>query len=85
MRSNIVCAEPMPGEKELLREFVEREFPTEERPLFLGLLEAIFDKMQLAGEAGSLLKIEEEVRSDIAAAKKLWKPGTKATADLVVP
>ena len=25
-RSNVVCAEPMPGEKELLREFVEQQF-----------------------------------------------------------
>jgi hypothetical protein len=74
-RSNIVCAEPMPGEKELLREFVEREFPAEEQTVFLRLLESIFDKMQLAGEAGSLLKIEEEIRSAITEAKKLWKEG----------
>jgi len=72
-RSNIVCAEPMPGEKELLREFVECEFQVEERGVFLGLLEAIFDKMQLAGEAGSLIKIEEEIRSAIEAARAAWQ------------
>ena len=72
-RSNIVCAEPMPGEKELLREFVEREFPTAERAVCLRLLEAIFDKMQLAGEAGSLLKIEEEIRSAIEDARGAWR------------
>ena len=72
-RSNIVCAEPMPGEKELLREFVEREFPAEERGVCLRLLEAIFDKMQLAGEAGSLLKIEEEIRSAIEDARDAWQ------------
>ena len=76
-RSNIVCAEPMPGEKELLREFVEREFPAAERAVCLRLMEAIFDKMQLAGEAGSLLKIEEEIRSAIEEAKKQWKAGPK--------
>src|SRR5439155_5036721 len=38
-RSNIVCAEPMPGEKEMLREFVEREFREEERGAMLQLLE----------------------------------------------
>jgi hypothetical protein len=77
-RSNIVCAEPMPGEKELLREFVEREFPAAERAVCLRLLEAIFDKMQLAGEAGSLLKIEEEIRSAIEDARDAWqKLGTK--------
>jgi hypothetical protein len=72
-RSNIVCAEPMPGEKELLREFVEREFPEAERGVCLRLLEAIFDKMQLAGEAGSLLKIEEEIRSAIEEARDAWQ------------
>jgi hypothetical protein len=72
-RSNIVCAEPMPGEKELLREFVEREFPAAERAVCLRLLEAIFDKMQLAGEAGSLLKIEEEIRSAIEEARDAWQ------------
>ena len=72
-RSNIVCAEPMPGEKELLREFVEREFPAEERGVCLRLLEAIFDKMQLAGEAGSLLKIEEEIRTAIEDARRQWQ------------
>ncbi|MEI7909998.1 MAG: BREX-1 system adenine-specific DNA-methyltransferase PglX [Verrucomicrobiota bacterium] len=71
-RSNIVCAEPMPGEKELLREFVEREFPAAERGVFLRLLEGIFDKMQLAGEAGSLLKIEEEIKSAIDQARDDW-------------
>ena len=72
-RSNIVCAEPMPGEKELLREFVEREFPAEQHGIFLRLLEALFDKMQLAGEAGSLLKIEEEIRSAIEEARAAWQ------------
>jgi hypothetical protein len=72
-RSNIVCAEPMPGEKELLREFVEREFPAAERVVCLRLLEAIFDKMQLAGEAGSLLKIEAEISSAIEDARDAWQ------------
>jgi hypothetical protein len=76
-RSNIVCAEPMPGEKELLREFVEQQFPTGEQPAFAFLLERIFDRMTLAGEAGSLLRIEEEIRTDIAEYKRLWKEGPK--------
>jgi hypothetical protein len=70
-RSNIVCAEPMPGEKELLREFVEQQFPAVERPAFAFLLEKVFDHMTLAGEAGSLLRIEEEIRSTIAEASAL--------------
>jgi hypothetical protein len=72
-RSNIVCAEPMPGEKVLLREFITREFPAGEHEVFLRLLEAVFDKMQMAGEAGSLLKIEEEIRSAIEDARRDWQ------------
>ncbi len=74
-RSNIVCAEPMPGEKELLREFTA----SLEVPALGYLVEQVFDKMQLAGEAGSLLKIEEEIRDIIAEAKRLWKAGPKLT------
>jgi hypothetical protein len=82
-RSNIVCAEPMPGEKELLREFVESTFPLEERPIFQHLLEAVFDKMQLAGEAGSLLKIEEEIQTAIAEGRSRWKAGPRLTQGLL--
>jgi hypothetical protein len=68
-RSNIVCAEPMPGEKELLEEFVE-----ELHPRLLGqLVRVVFEKMRLAGEAGILLKVEEEISGAIAEAKKLWR------------
>ncbi|MEY4198382.1 MAG: hypothetical protein RLZZ265_122, partial [Verrucomicrobiota bacterium] len=71
-RSNIVCAEPMPGERGLLREFVDRHFPQGERSLFQSFLENVWDKMRLAGEAGSLLKIEEEIRSAIEDARDAW-------------
>jgi len=64
-RSNIVCAEPMPGEKKLLNEFTNQI-----QPRVLGqLVEEIFEKMELAGEAGTLLKIEEEIQSAIVDAK----------------
>jgi hypothetical protein len=57
-RSNFVCAEPMPGEEQMLKEFVGQL-----EPKLLGqVVEVVFDKMKLAGEAGSLLKIEEEIR-----------------------
>lgn len=65
-KSNVVCAEPMPGEKEMLQEFTESI-----KPRVLGqLVEVIFDKMQLAGEAGSLLKIEEEIEDAVAEARE---------------
>jgi hypothetical protein len=72
-RSNLVCAEPMPGEKELLREFVQQQLPAGEQPIFQHFLEAIFEKMKLAGEAGSLLRIEEEIRSAIDEAHAAWE------------
>jgi hypothetical protein len=67
-RSNIVCAEPMPGSLEMLEDFVATLDP----PLLGKLVKTIFDKMQLAGEAGSLLKIEEEIRSAIDTARMEW-------------
>jgi hypothetical protein len=67
-RSNIVCAEPMPGSPEMLVEFVATLDP----PLLGELVKTVFDKMQLAGEAGSLLKIEEEIRTAIDTARKEW-------------
>ena len=73
-QSNIVCAEPMPGEKELLQEFTSGLKPT-----VLGqLVEVIFEKMQLAGEAGTLLKIEKEIEDAIAGAKEVWQQQNQA-------
>ncbi|MGO8896937.1 MAG: BREX-1 system adenine-specific DNA-methyltransferase PglX [Isosphaeraceae bacterium] len=74
-KSNIVCAEPMPGEGHILREFV-----TQIEPRLLGqLVEVVFDKMKLAGEAGSLLKIEEEIRDAVSEARRQWRIGPVAT------
>lgn len=68
-RSNIVCAEPMPGETDMLEEFAEQL-----QPRVLGqLVRIIFEKMKLAGEAGSLLKIEDEIRDAIADAHKEYQ------------
>jgi hypothetical protein len=59
-RSNIVCAEPMPGEEDIRQEFIQG---LDDK---LGLLVArIFERMKLAGEAGSLLKIEEDIGAAI--------------------
>jgi hypothetical protein len=70
-RSNIVCAEPMPGEKDMLKEFVAQL-----EPKLLGqLVDVVFDKMKLAGEAGSLLRIEEEIRDAVSEAGRQWRVG----------
>ena len=76
-RSNFVCAEPMPGEEQMLKEFVGQL-----EPKLLGhVVEAVFNKMKLAGDAGSLLKIEEEIRDAVAAAKKQWARETTRATD----
>lgn len=68
-RSNIVCAEPMPGEADMLEEFTEQL-----QPKVLGqLVKIIFEKMKLAGEAGSLLKIEEDIKDAIAGAHTAYR------------
>jgi hypothetical protein len=68
-RSNIVCAEPMPGEASMLDEFAAGLHPR-----VLGqLVKIIFEKMKLAGEAGSLLKIEDEIADAVQLAHQEYK------------
>jgi hypothetical protein len=68
-RGNIVCAESMPGSPEMLQGFTD----TLKLPVLRELVKSVFEKMELAGEAGSLLKIDEEIRSSIEEAKKTWE------------
>ncbi len=78
-RSNIVCAEPMPGEPVLLDQFLSNL-----QPKVIGqLVEVVFEKMKLAGEAGSLLKIEEEIAETVADAKLKWLAGPKPEQGLL--
>jgi hypothetical protein len=73
-RSNIETAEPMPGEEDMRHEFTDGL-----KPRVLGqLLDVVFEKMELAGEAGSLLKIEVEIKDTVAEAKKQWMERPKA-------
>nr|MBC8444497.1 SAM-dependent methyltransferase [Chloroflexota bacterium] len=63
---NIVCAEPMPGEYDLLGEFCR-----ELQPAVLGnLVREVWEKMKLAGEAGALLKIEQEIGQAVRQARE---------------
>ncbi|MEW8410575.1 MAG: BREX-1 system adenine-specific DNA-methyltransferase PglX [Candidatus Thiodiazotropha sp.] len=80
-KSNIVCAEPMPGEKELLRDFTSRLKP----PLLGQLVEVVFDRMQLAGEAGSLLRIEEDIQAAIDTAREQWLSGPTPEQEELFP
>lgn len=91
-KSNIVCAEPMPGDRAMLEEFLATldqghlesllrrvlNLPPGKRlrvtpamaDALAGLVRVIWDEMALAGEAGSLLKIEETLREAVAAARE---------------
>lgn len=78
-KSNIATAEPMPGEED-----VRREFTAGLKPRVLGqIVDEVFEKMKLAGEAGSLLKIEEEIKDAVAAAGKQWREGPKPEQQLL--
>jgi hypothetical protein len=71
-RSNIACAEAMPGEAKLLDEYT-----TSLKPAVLGdLVKSIWTAMRLAGDAGSLLKIEELIEHEVQRAKTAWKVWT---------
>ncbi len=76
-RSNIVCAEPMPGEEAMLKNFVERATP----PLLGQLMQAVFSAMALAGEAGSLLQVEELLNTAVANAHQQYKSANAAATD----
>jgi len=77
-RSNIVCAEPMPGEERFLDEFIETHLSgTPEERLLGQLVRRVFEAMKLAGEAGSLLKIDEEIADSVGEAKQKWLAGPR--------
>jgi len=64
--THVVCAEAMPGEYDLLGEFAR-----DLKPAVLGnLVREVWEKMRLAGEAGSLLKIEQEIRESVRKARE---------------
>lgn len=72
-KSNIVCAEPMPGDKKMLGEFKK----TLEPSVLGDLVKDIWGKMKLAGEAGSLLKIERMIKESVAEAEEAWRTRPK--------
>jgi hypothetical protein len=73
VRSNIVCAEPMPGNSDLLEEFLQKHLSSDaEGQLLTVLVRKVFEAMKLAGEAGSLLKIEEEIAGEVEKARLVW-------------
>jgi len=93
-RSNIVCAEPMPGEADMLEEFLKGlrddrleslirrvlDVPENQQvratarmaEALCDLVRTVWKEMELAGEAGSLLKIEDSLAEAIATGKEEW-------------
>ena len=59
-RTNVVVAEPMPGEPDLLTELCQRL----DKPV-ADIVYAVFEDMKLAGEAGMLLRVEDTVRRGV--------------------
>lgn len=65
-RTNIVTAEPMPGDRSMVAEFASTL-----RPQVLGeLFERMVEEMRLAGELGSLLKIDRALQTAVAKARE---------------
>ena len=70
-KTNIVVAEPMPGDAELVDEFAAGL-----KPAVLGdIFKKMVEEMKLAGELGSLLKIEESIAKAVKEAAKANQQG----------
>lgn len=79
-RTNIVTAEPMPGDRSMVAEFASTL-----RPNVLGeLFQQMVEEMRLAGELGSLLRIDHALESAVAAARKQFV-GTKNIEQFALP
>jgi 23S rRNA G2445 N2-methylase RlmL len=80
-KSNIVVAEPMPGEEDM-----RHGFTAELKPRVLGqLVDVVFEKMKLAGEAGLLLRIEEEIKDAVSEARRQWLRAPQPEQQLLFP
>lgn len=96
-RANIVIAEPMPGEKDLLQGFLAElkedkleelirrvlDVPADKKVRatkamaysLAELINTVWEGMELAGEMGTLLKIEEDIAHAIEKGRAEWEEG----------
>jgi len=73
---NIAVAESMPAEKDELQAFLDQHLSSDVEARMLGqLLKEVFEAMKLAGELGSLLKVEKAIAATLEAAEKQWRRG----------
>ena len=75
-RINIVVAEPMPGDAELVEEFARRLQP----PLLGDLFRRMVSEMRLAGELGSLIPIERAIAAELGKAREQFVQEKQAGA-----
>jgi Eco57I restriction-modification methylase len=80
-RMNLVCAEPMPGENDLLEEFIAELSPHPLGKLIGELVRNVFERMKLAGEAGALVRIEDDIREPIEQARRQWQEVVRHQAE----
>jgi hypothetical protein len=67
---HVAVAEPMPGEQDYLRTFLDQHFSRNaEARVLAELIQVAFNSMHLAGELGSLLKVESAIRAAIHQAR----------------
>ena len=64
--THIVVAEPMPGDEALVKEFAARLNP----PLLQDLFQQMTNEMRLAGDLGTLLRVEDGIAPELAKARK---------------
>lgn len=73
-RTHIVVAEPMPGDAELVEAFAGRLDP----PLLGELFRRMVAEMQLAGEMGTLLRVEDALATELRHAQEQFVARRKA-------
>jgi hypothetical protein len=73
--SHVVCAEAIPGERNLFEDFKRRKLPKlkEGQAVVARLLDGIQQHLALAAEAGSLLKAEQELNRLVAEESAAWR------------
>jgi hypothetical protein len=77
-QSHIVVAEPMPGDPELIEEFASELRP----PLLRDLFKRMVSEMNLAGELGTLLRVDEAIAGSITAAREEYVRQAKETGQI---
>jgi hypothetical protein len=68
-RMNLVCAEPMPGNRAQLDAFASRLQP----PVLGDLVRALWQTLRPVGETGLLLRIDEAIRRSVREARDRWE------------